>query len=354
QNGFITTQSGNLLCSKIIHLVHNINVRSQIAKVLNECELRMYRSVAFPAIGTGQAKQSPSKVADDMLDAIMEFASRSTVQHLKKIKIVIFQTNMLRDFYESLKRREGSDLPTKESWMSVLKCKQVEFLHAWALKSLKVVYLMFNIYFLTAFFQHKAQATKKKEVILEKKVDLATFQICGESQENVDAAESWIENLILKEQFENIISDELIANFDDSQIDILADLQRRKHVTIQLQNKLSLPCIKISGISRDVYFVSVEVQKMVQKIKDTEEERSKAELVYNLVEWRYWASNDKLVTVDKLTNMQLEDAKLAKTHHLTININKNKYKVDLNTLQAKDDNGKTIIFQRVPKNEGKL
>ncbi|XP_064012545.1 protein mono-ADP-ribosyltransferase PARP14-like [Pogoniulus pusillus] len=324
QNGFITTQGGNLLCSKIIHLVHNTNVKSQITKVLNECELRMYRSVAFPAIGTGQAKQSPSKVADNMLDAIMEFASRSAVQHLKKIRIVIFQTNMLRDFYESLKRKEGSDSPTKESWMSLLK----------------------------SFFQYKPQATKKKkEVILEKKVDLATFQICGESQENVDAAESWIENLILKEQFENTISDELIANFDDSQIDILADLQRRKQVTIQLQNKLSLPCIKISGISRDVYFVSVEVQKMVQKIKDTEEERSKAEVVYNLVEWRYSASNDNFVTVDKLTNMQLEDAKSAKTQHLTISINKNKYKVDLNTLQAKDDNGKTIIFQRVPKNE---
>ncbi|NXR15101.1 PAR14 polymerase, partial [Semnornis frantzii] len=326
QNGFITTQGGNLLCSKIIHLVHNNDVRSQISKVLNECELRMYRSVAFPAIGTGQARQSPSKVAGDMLDAIVEFASRGSVQHLKKIKIVIFQTNMLKDFYEGMKKREGSDLSRRESWMSLLK----------------------------AFFRCKSQATEKKKVILEKKVDLATFQICGESQENVDAAESWIEDLILKEQFENTISDELIANFDDSQIDVLADLQRRKHVTIQLENKLSPPCIKISGISRDVYFVSVEVQKMVQKMKDTEEERSKAELVYNLVEWRYSASNGKFVAFDKLTNMQLEDAKLAKTQHLTVRINKNKYKVDLNTLQGKDDKGKTIIFQRVPKNEGKL
>ncbi|KFV70300.1 Poly [ADP-ribose] polymerase 14, partial [Dryobates pubescens] len=178
-----------------------------------------------------------------------------------------------------------------------------------------------------------------------------TFQICGESQENVDAAESWIENLILKEQFENTISDELIANFDDSEIDILADLQRRKHVTIQLENHLSPPCIKISGISRDVYFVSVEVQKMVKKIKDTEEERSKAELVYNLVEWRYSASNGTFVAFDKLTNMQLEDAKLAKVKYITVKINQKKYKVDLKTLQAKDHQGKTLIFQRVQKNE---
>ncbi|KFQ91695.1 Poly [ADP-ribose] polymerase 14, partial [Nipponia nippon] len=180
-----------------------------------------------------------------------------------------------------------------------------------------------------------------------------TFQICGESQKDVDATESWIKNLILKEQLENSISDELIEKFDERQIDALADLQRRKHVTIQLENKLSPPCVKISGISRDVWFVSTEVQKMIQKIKDFEEEQSKAELVYNLVEWRYQGSNDSFVAFDKLTNMQLEDAKITKKTHLPVKIKKKNYTVDLNTLQATDDQGKTINIQRVPKNEDK-
>lgn len=67
----------------------------------------------------GQAGQSPAKVADNMLDAIVEFASERSVQHLKKIKIVIFQTNMLRDFYESMKKREDSDSSITGSWVSV-------------------------------------------------------------------------------------------------------------------------------------------------------------------------------------------------------------------------------------------
>ncbi|KFW69278.1 Poly [ADP-ribose] polymerase 14, partial [Pygoscelis adeliae] len=180
-----------------------------------------------------------------------------------------------------------------------------------------------------------------------------TFQICGENQKNVDATESWIKNLISKEQFEDSISDELIEHFDKRQIDTLADLQRRNRVTIKLENERSPPCIKISGISRDVCSVYVEVQKMIQKIKDTEEERSKAELVYNLVEWRYPGSNDSFVAFDKLTNMQLEDAKRAKKPHLTVKINKKNYNVDLNTLQANDGQGKTINIQRVPKNEDK-
>ncbi|XP_031446539.1 protein mono-ADP-ribosyltransferase PARP14-like isoform X3 [Phasianus colchicus] len=324
QSGFITTEGGALSCSKIIHLIHNMNVKNQVSKVLHECELRSYKSVAFPAIGTGAARQSPAKVADDMLDAIVEFASSRSVQHLKEIRIVIFQKHMLRDFYESMKKREDLDLSEPQSWMSTLK---------------------------SCFWDQKKSIQKKKLLVLEKKVDKVTFQICGESKRNVDATESWIVDLILKEQFENRIVDELIESFDERQIEALADLQRGKHVTIQLDKSQSPPCITISGISREVCSVSVEVQKMIKKIMTTQEEQSKAELVYNLVEWRYQRTNDSFVAFDKLTNMQLEDAKIEKKTHLTIRINKNNYRVDLNTLQALDDQGGTINIQRVPKNE---
>lgn len=221
---------------------------------------------------------------------------------------------------------------------------------------LKIFYLkvIINMYFFTAFFQVKKRPSGQKKIVaLEKKVDLATFQICGESQTNVDKTESWLKDLILKDHFENIISDELIEHFDKRQIDILKDLQSRKHVTIQFENKLSPPCIKISGLTKDVCQVSMEVQRIIQNLKDAEDERSKAELVYNLVEWRYPGSNDNFVAFDKTTNMQLEDAKIAKKPHLAVKINGKNYKVDMNTLQANDDQGKTINIQRVSKNEGK-
>ncbi|NXT67631.1 PAR14 polymerase, partial [Chaetops frenatus] len=326
QSGFVTTQGGNLLCRKIIHLIADNQVKSQVSKVLHECERRMYKSVAFPAIGTGHAGQSPAKVADEMLDAIVEFARQKSVQHLQTIKIVIFQTNMLTDFYESMKKREDSDSSTMDSWLSMIK----------------------------SFFGGKKQSSEKKNfMILEKKIDLVTFQICGESQEKVDATESWIKDLILKEQFENIISDEAIESFDETQIAILEDLQRGKQVSIQLLNNLSPPQIKISGISRDVCSVSLEVQEMIQQIRSTEEEQYKAELLYYRVEWRYPGSNDSFVAFDKLTNMQLEHAKVAKKPHLNVRIKKKNYRVDLNTLKATDDHGKMINLQRVTKDEGK-
>uniref|UniRef100_A0A8C5TV02 Poly [ADP-ribose] polymerase n=1 Tax=Malurus cyaneus samueli TaxID=2593467 RepID=A0A8C5TV02_9PASS len=52
QSGYITTQGGNLLCKKIIHLITDNQVKSQVSQVLHVCEQRRYKSVAFPAIGT--------------------------------------------------------------------------------------------------------------------------------------------------------------------------------------------------------------------------------------------------------------------------------------------------------------
>lgn len=73
----------------------------------------------------GQAGLSSAKVADEMLDAIEEFARQKSVQHLQAIKIVIFQTHMLTDFYESMKKREDADTSTSESWLSMFKCKLI-------------------------------------------------------------------------------------------------------------------------------------------------------------------------------------------------------------------------------------
>lgn len=41
------------MCTNIIHLVPHNNIKGQVSKVLQECELKGYKSVTFPAIGTG-------------------------------------------------------------------------------------------------------------------------------------------------------------------------------------------------------------------------------------------------------------------------------------------------------------
>ncbi|NWX90194.1 PAR15 polymerase, partial [Nothoprocta pentlandii] len=131
QRGFITTEGGNLLCKKIIHLIHSLNIKKQVTQVLQECELQMYTSVAFPAIGTGKARQSPAKVADNMLDAIIEFARQKAVLCLKIIRIVIFETKMNSEFYESMKKRQELHAHDSDRDESKLTCKLAELPAEW-------------------------------------------------------------------------------------------------------------------------------------------------------------------------------------------------------------------------------
>ncbi|XP_054828835.1 protein mono-ADP-ribosyltransferase PARP14-like isoform X2 [Eublepharis macularius] len=326
-SGFITTQGGNLICKNIIHLIPDSDIKAQVSKVLQECELRKYSSVAFPAIGTGQGGKSPEDAADEMIGAIADFAGKKSSQHVKLVKIVIFQPHMQNAFYACMKKKEGSPLPSSESFFSKLKT------------------------YVTSKIQ---PAPKKRLLVLEEKLEDAVFEICGEHKKKVEDAEAWLKQIILQEQTENHISDMLIEMFDEAEIKKLNDLQRRLHIAIQLDKKQSPPSVLVSGIPRDVLEASKEIQKLIQRMNDDREEQSKAELVKNLVEWQYSPNGDLFKPFDLLENLRLEDAKINNAEQVNIKIHGKSCKADIKKLCATDSRGKSISIRRMAKEEGKL
>uniref|UniRef100_A0A2K5N5R6 Poly [ADP-ribose] polymerase n=1 Tax=Cercocebus atys TaxID=9531 RepID=A0A2K5N5R6_CERAT len=101
---FIITQGGHLKCKIIIHVVGKNDVRKTVTSVLEECEQRKYTSVSLPAIGTGNAGKNPTTVADNIIDAIVDFSLQRSTPSLKTVKVVIFQPKLLNVFYDSMKR----------------------------------------------------------------------------------------------------------------------------------------------------------------------------------------------------------------------------------------------------------
>ncbi|XP_077176452.1 protein mono-ADP-ribosyltransferase PARP14 [Paroedura picta] len=326
-NGFITTQSGNLICRNIIHLIPDSDIKAQVSKVLQECELKKYTSVAFPAIGTGQGGKSAEKVADEMIKAIADFAGKKSPQHLKVVKIVIFQPVMQNAFYACMKNKEGSALPSSESLISRFK---------------------------TYITGKKRPVPKKRLLVLEKKSEVAVFEICGEHKKKVEDTEAWLKQLILQEQAEQHISDVLIDMFDEAAIKQLNDLQRRLHIAISLDRKQSPPVITVSGIPRDVLKAFKEIQALIQRMKDDQEEQSKAKLAQNLVEWQYSLNGEKFLPFGLLDNLHLEDAKINNNPSVKVNIQGNDYNVDVKNTTATDNKGRSIRVKRMAKEEGKL
>lgn len=154
-----------------------------------------------------------------------------------------------------------------------------------------------------------------------------------------------MKDLILKGQYETVVSDKWISNFGESEYEKLRALQQRLHVAIRLEYKDSSPSLHIVGITKDVLTASSVIKSMVQSM----EEQSKADILSNFVEWQY-EDNGKYKAFDSLTNMHLESA----AHQLEITIRNKSYKVDPSKQCAVDNQGRSITLRRVSKAEGKL
>ncbi|XP_021254183.1 poly [ADP-ribose] polymerase 14 isoform X1 [Numida meleagris] len=316
-DGYITTRAGSLPCRKIIHFVAQDDIKVPVSKVLQECELQQYPSVTFPAIGTGQAGRLPDMVADEMMDAITDFARRNSSPSLKTIKIIIFQSHLLNVFHTSMKKRESPGKTKSKSLIS----RMASFL-----------------------FPEKHPPKEKRKAVLENKIDMAVVQICGESKKQVEEAETWLKSTILKEQFQREIKDDTILDFDEAEYEELRDLQKRLNMALFLGDNF----IRITGFSSDVWFAYSAIQEMILRVKTAKYETIKAELYQNLIEWKY-LEKDSYVSFDSMTNLRLESAFIAKQKDVSVVINKKKYTVDIGGRYATDEKGQRITLTRTDK-----
>nr|XP_021490328.1 poly [ADP-ribose] polymerase 14 [Meriones unguiculatus] len=318
---YIVTAGGSLRCKNIIHVVGGNDVKRSVSCVLEECEQRNYSSICLPAIGTGSAQQDPNVVANATMDAIEEFVQKKSVQAVRKVKVVIFQPHILDIFYDKMKEREGSPGSPQKSVLSKI----------------------------ASFLGFPKQASPKQNtLVLEKKVELTVFQVCGTDTANVESAISWLQDLITKEQFSFTNADECVRDFDSNEYEKLNEMQKRLNIIIEMDQKK--PCIRVSGISRDVVKARDEIDDMVKSIRLAKEKENQADYVLTFVEWRY-TENNITDCFDKIANKELEDAWKAKQKNVTVKIHNQEFTVNLSTNTATGPQGQSVTVQRVIKTE---
>jgi len=209
---------------------------------------------------------------------------------------------------------------------------------------LLTAFVSFTVAFL---IPEKHPPKEKRKAVLESKVDQAVVQICGESEKEVEKAETWLKSTILKEQFQKEINDDAILDFDEAENEELCDLQRRLNIALFLGDNF----IRITGFNNDVWFAFSSIQEMILRVKTAKYEAIKAELYQNLVEWKY-SEKDSYVSFDSMTNMYLESAFVRKQKDVSVIINKKKYKVDTEGRYATNVEGHRITLIRIDKSAG--
>ncbi|XP_029795296.1 protein mono-ADP-ribosyltransferase PARP14 isoform X2 [Suricata suricatta] len=320
-NDYIITEGGLLKCKNIIHVIGGNDVKRSMSSILQECEKRNYSSVCLPAIGTGNANQDPAGVADAIIDAIEDFIQKGLVQSVKNVKVVIFMPYLLGVFWDSIRKREQSLTSLRQS-----------------LKS-NVTSLMDSLH---------QSPQKQNPLVLKKKTELATFQVCGENVKCVKNALTWIQDLITKELCPYTNEDECIKDFNEKEYQKLNELQENLDIVICLDSEK--PLIEVFGIGKDVTQARNAIEEMIKRIRLAKEEKSQADFISEFIEWQYY-DKDTFHSFNKRVNLQLENARKAKQRLAVVEVNHQSYTVDLCKNTATDGKGCSLPVRRLMKSE---
>ncbi|KAK9969248.1 hypothetical protein ABG768_027441 [Culter alburnus] len=320
-SGLIMTQAGNLQCKKIIHIAAQSNaimIQKHVKKALEMCAKEKLTSIAFPAIGTGQAGLSPGQVADSMMDGVLDMVRKTPQSTIKLIRLVVFQAPMLPEFLKSMQYKEtGPPKQEKESTWSKIKTYAKSFFSGSWEKEIK---------------QHGG----KDFVIEGVQVHPVLFSICGPSQAEVDKTKRFLEDMINQEQVFESITDTAILSLTDKDQQRIQDLQSSIDVTIRLEYKAhkgsegtsGQATLIVQGLSRDVLKAIQEIQEMLKTAKENEILKKDLDYTSELVDWQY-EQGGQYKSFDQLTNFELEKALSSQAPDIRISLQGQTYQVKL-------------------------
>ncbi|XP_035682829.1 protein mono-ADP-ribosyltransferase PARP14-like [Branchiostoma floridae] len=109
----VTQSAGRLNCSQVYHAVlFGMTEEKPQKKLIHTClsstSQSGHRSIAFPAIGTGNMGFRKDDVAESMYDAILGFFHRNHGSSVKDVRIIVFDQPTVKAFEKELKdRQEG-------------------------------------------------------------------------------------------------------------------------------------------------------------------------------------------------------------------------------------------------------
>uniref|UniRef100_A0A3Q3GMV8 Poly [ADP-ribose] polymerase n=1 Tax=Labrus bergylta TaxID=56723 RepID=A0A3Q3GMV8_9LABR len=320
----IVTSAGQLPSRNIIHIVGQsdpVRIKEMVYSVLKICEENKFKSVAFPALGTGQGGANPSLVADAMVDAVVDFVRKKRPKSVHSVKILIFQTFMVMEFHKCMKKREGEGVEEKGFFTKIKDT------------------------FTSLFAGSVDKRTRPGNLDLEtEEFEPTEFEFCADNQTALVLAKKKIEKLILDEQAEKTIQDQYISQLSQEDMEKLKDLQRNLTVSIRLDKgqEDKEPKIHLEGLTRDVSTAESTIREIIQRVERQENLRSKAILASSLVEWQFQHPNGNNVSFDIFINLKLEEA-LEKKELVKIKINNENYNADVNYRKAISVNGHKMV-----------
>nr|XP_018668925.1 poly [ADP-ribose] polymerase 14 [Ciona intestinalis] len=309
------TDGGKLKCKQIIHVVVPVNQMQieQVVSLILETVDALHKSVvALPAIGTGNLNISPSKVAQYIRTGIVYYTANHNPSHLKTVKVVVFQQNMMQDFHTELFRpwspTQGTNASTSEEPGILQK---------------GVNYMKSMLY---------GGSSKESSVDLEEFGNSVSITFCATEKSNVNEAQQAITAHVQEVTDVCFIDDDVIGKLGEEERKEIKDLEKNLNVKITNSSTKHLKRLVIKGLHEKTLQAKIECMGIIREFQE-------AENVSQYVTWEYVGQNKGMVGFSKKANLQLENTfKTDSSSKCTVSLGKGKQM----TVTFKDMTGKFI------------
>uniref|UniRef100_A0A4W3JD94 Poly [ADP-ribose] polymerase n=1 Tax=Callorhinchus milii TaxID=7868 RepID=A0A4W3JD94_CALMI len=233
-----------------------------------------------------------------MIQGVAEFANQEQVIFLSVVRIVISNPQTFDDFRKSMQKREGTRLTESESIFTKTKNRLTSFI-----------------------FGNKIKENKRKRelIILADLIEPAIIHICGESEQEVKNAESWLKELALNQLDGQVITNDLLYGFGKREHEELRCLQKQLQVKIEFEYKQSVVEIRVCGLKRNVSSAGFKIHQMMEDVRKEQERINDEELISHMVQWQFKDGN-QFMPFDNATNFKLENAFIMKENSVVIEI----------------------------------
>lgn len=321
----VVTGAGNLSARFIFHIVptNPLDTRSiqvSVMKCLQEAEQKAISSISFPAIGTGNLRISAKSCAHAMLSAIRDFSDKQPTS-LQLIKMIVFQTDMIKEVRLAVKEASGETTSEKHG----------------------IIRRVFStVGGLLGFGDSNKDTPTEKIPVNDYNKDIELVIFAG-SRGDLQGAIREINEVMKENSTKKIIENEAIRLFSKGHLRKINTLEQRYDVSVLVET-IIVARIVVEGQSGDILTVVGEIHEMLHQLREEEHERKQAEALLKDIQWMF-SDGSNFVPYESLLNARIEQAYQDSKNTVRITSEEGAdFVVDFTTMRGKDPNG-TIITE---------
>ena len=310
----VMTSGGSLNVGHIIHIIPGSSDKQHLQQCLEEglrlADTNNLRSISIPSVGTGGYGLAAADSAQVTFQALRNFSS--SCKSVCKVRVVVFQAQMLQDFLQAQKRQPVQDVEEeKESDGSS---------------------------------SDEADARAPRQTQRASHEHSVKICVIGKTKATVDKAVESLKKGFSEACTTEKVENEVISHLSQKQINSLRRKAEDRDVKLEVEAVVNR--IVVRGQPTEVSSMVGEIWKEISERTKKKQEEEQALLVSKNIEWSYEIHGNKMLFGPK-ANAKIEMAHSKDEPRVQVSLRADQFVIDLKAKTGRGQkNGEQITLSR--------